>query len=69
MNPVPPLTTMFMEFMRFGGAEQADLLWHAHALPGLGYTLDEFSQDAEMVAFLTRPTWWADEKSGFLSIL
>jgi len=31
MNPVPPLTTIFMEFSLSGGAEQTISLAHARA--------------------------------------
>ena len=37
MNPVPPLTTILMEFLPSGGAEQTNLLSRALAIPKYGF--------------------------------
>jgi hypothetical protein len=42
MNPVPPLTTILMEFLFSGGANQTNSLAHSRALQGTDSTRQEF---------------------------
>ena len=42
MNPVPPLTTILMEFLLSSGAEQTNSLAHARAFARTDSTLGEF---------------------------
>jgi hypothetical protein len=37
MNPVPPLTTILIECLLFGGAEQTNSLAHARAFARYGF--------------------------------
>jgi hypothetical protein len=41
MNPVPPLTTILMEFLLSGGAEQTDSLAMLAPSQGMDSTLEE----------------------------